>query len=457
MPNRVHGTLLIPRLNKSTMHVPGPKLVLRPAERRPPDIQALKRKLENKTEFGDATSRSGPMVTVYGSKTRSGAVTGGAPVAPRRRSRKKGESSLKAPEMGQLAPDPAFFVQSTPQRMTRARSAPPALERAAVQASDPVQRTTFALDGGFADMDCEGQGPDLCAETDCEGHDPNPYREVRREVELLQEPLDQTGTLSQQEGQDEPMPQAAPEGDAQGVPETHAGLSSGTTQASSAAPKGDAQDAQQALVGSWLGGTQAAQRRHPRASSMSDIGTGSRLVPPNHGRKDVLATQVAAPIGSAVRETTDEQWSVFDHLNAWRREAASVEPGEARHEAKVFVPTLDDYTTELCTEIEDAYSHGIVKGIAPWYGADQEGTLFTDRTKVWNIRRLNDMLQQLDVQDSMPGVTTPYLYFGTLVLGVPRLFGTSRTWTYIRSTSYTLVRPSSGMRFYPRTAKHSKL
>ena len=47
---------------------------------------------------------------------------------------------------------------------------------------------------------------------------------------------------------------------------------------------------------------------------------------------------------------------------------------------------------------------------APWYGADQEGSLFGDDEACgWSLQSLDSCLQLLD---SMPGVTTPYLYAG---------------------------------------------
>ena len=55
-----------------------------------------------------------------------------------------------------------------------------------------------------------------------------------------------------------------------------------------------------------------------------------------------------------------------------------------------------------------------------WYGADMEGTLFSDDDSCgWNISKLHSCLQLLlaeqphdDDTGGIPGVTTPYLYFG---------------------------------------------
>jgi len=47
---------------------------------------------------------------------------------------------------------------------------------------------------------------------------------------------------------------------------------------------------------------------------------------------------------------------------------------------------------------------------APYYGADQEGSLFKDSAAGWSCAHLDSCLQVLS--DELPGVTTPYIYAG---------------------------------------------
>lgn len=46
----------------------------------------------------------------------------------------------------------------------------------------------------------------------------------------------------------------------------------------------------------------------------------------------------------------------------------------------------------------------------PIYGADMQGSLFGKDVKVWNLNRLDSILNSLDVD--MPGINSPYLYWG---------------------------------------------
>ncbi|KZV82646.1 JmjC-domain-containing protein [Exidia glandulosa HHB12029] len=76
--------------------------------------------------------------------------------------------------------------------------------------------------------------------------------------------------------------------------------------------------------------------------------------------------------------------------------------------------TADDYTPEFCRTLERMYWRSLGLGRAAWYGADSEGSLFTDATAHWNVAHLPSLLTRLLPRDnnSLPGVNTPYLYFG---------------------------------------------
>ncbi|KAG6879106.1 hypothetical protein C0992_005132 [Termitomyces sp. T32_za158] len=75
--------------------------------------------------------------------------------------------------------------------------------------------------------------------------------------------------------------------------------------------------------------------------------------------------------------------------------------------------TAADYTPEFCQILERHYWRNCSLGKSAWYGADTAGTLFTDDTTVWNVGKLPSALSRLlPPNQCLPGVNTPYLYFG---------------------------------------------
>ncbi|ORZ24061.1 JmjC domain, hydroxylase-domain-containing protein [Absidia repens] len=67
------------------------------------------------------------------------------------------------------------------------------------------------------------------------------------------------------------------------------------------------------------------------------------------------------------------------------------------------------YTSDYCKELERIYWRNLTF-TQPMYGADMSGTLFSDSVKSWNVNHLDNILNQVGV--TLPGVNTPYLYFG---------------------------------------------
>lgn len=68
-----------------------------------------------------------------------------------------------------------------------------------------------------------------------------------------------------------------------------------------------------------------------------------------------------------------------------------------------------EYTPERCEELERTYWKTLTYA-PPLYGADMPGTLFDDRTKAWNLGKLENLLDVLGTK--IPGVNTAYLYLG---------------------------------------------
>jgi hypothetical protein len=76
------------------------------------------------------------------------------------------------------------------------------------------------------------------------------------------------------------------------------------------------------------------------------------------------------------------------------------------------LPTRRFPAAEDCTyykELERIYWKNLTF-FSPWYGADIKGSLFDNSVKDWNVARLPNLL--LRIAQTIPGVNTPYLYFG---------------------------------------------
>lgn len=121
-------------------------------------------------------------------------------------------------------------------------------------------------------------------------------------------------------------------------------------------------------------------------------GTGSDTLRPTRARK--------------LTPTTDDDWEAFDYERGWTREWLSEAERAAGH---ALTPSAWDPAT--CRAIEAEYWRGLNLGHPPMYGADQQGTLFDGRTTAWNVGTLDSWLSRR-LQCALPGVTTPYLYFG---------------------------------------------
>lgn len=119
---------------------------------------------------------------------------------------------------------------------------------------------------------------------------------------------------------------------------------------------------------------------------------------PSASRSPEKATSAVNKPKMAER-TTQSEWNDFDYINDWCREAGQ----DTRPE---------DWSAEVCQAIEREYWRGLNYGKPPMYGADLAGTLFTDETKHWNVGKLDNILTRLRLRRKLPGVTTPYLYFG---------------------------------------------
>jgi hypothetical protein len=72
-----------------------------------------------------------------------------------------------------------------------------------------------------------------------------------------------------------------------------------------------------------------------------------------------------------------------------------------------------DYTPEACHELASLFWREVAfRRPFAMYGADMEGSLFTPATTTFNVAHLPSFLSRLRLNKPLPGVNTPYLYFG---------------------------------------------
>ena len=146
-------------------------------------------------------------------------------------------------------------------------------------------------------------------------------------------------------------------------------------------------------------------------------------------------------------ETIDPWYETFNPRSDWL-------PNETKEE---------DYTEEGYRNLERKFWRELGLGEACWYGADMKGSLFTDETTSWNVAHLPNLLNRLNLKRKLPGVNTPYLYWGMwaaafawhvedvsselrrLELGIADQVAPGHyRWTSTRSTIYTSELPNSG-------------
>lgn len=78
------------------------------------------------------------------------------------------------------------------------------------------------------------------------------------------------------------------------------------------------------------------------------------------------------------------------------------------------IPNDNSYTDDCCHDLANRFWKRLGPTMASsMYGADMEGTLFDEGDSCgWNLGELESCLQLLSAEGNVPGVTTPYLYFG---------------------------------------------
>ncbi|KAG8731860.1 hypothetical protein FRC11_001925 [Ceratobasidium sp. 423] len=178
---------------------------------------------------------------------------------------------------------------------------------------------------------------------------------------------------------------------------------------------------------------QNEERRH--TYSVRDWATncardGLRAPPPREIVQQELNARRSkrARKGEDTVEDEEERTALVDALRTLdERQAAARPPNSTTHATDAdFYHSLDplgdwlpentlpeDYTPAVCRALERHFWRNCGLGKDPMYGADMQGTLFDPEMKTWNVARLPNLLERVMPDgERIPGVNTPYLYFG---------------------------------------------
>lgn len=113
-------------------------------------------------------------------------------------------------------------------------------------------------------------------------------------------------------------------------------------------------------------------------------------------------------MGRVKQEDKSKTQSVSSRRKYARREGSAMIDEKAFKDFD-YKMDISEFTPERCEELERAYWKTLTYA-PPLYGADMMGTLFDDRTDIWNLNKLPNLLDVLGTK--IPGVNTAYLYFG---------------------------------------------
>ena len=150
----------------------------------------------------------------------------------------------------------------------------------------------------------------------------------------------------------------------------------------------------------------AAEVAHQHSRSYTSSDAPPIDAPGKLTRSGGLSREASQRSVPKCKATTPQDWDTFDFEHGWLNEALTDAERDAGHHVSVR-----DWDVPSCRAIEAEYWRTLNLGTPPMYGADQQGTLFDDRTTQWNVGTLDSLLSRT-LKCALPGVTTPYLYFG---------------------------------------------
>ena len=150
----------------------------------------------------------------------------------------------------------------------------------------------------------------------------------------------------------------------------------------------------------------AAEVAHQHSRSYTSSDAPPIDAPGKLTRSGGLSREASQRSVPKCKATTPQDWDTFDFEHGWLNEALTDAERDAGHHVSVR-----DWDVPSCRAIEAEYWRTLNVGMPPMYGADQPGTLFDDRTTQWTVGTLDSLLSRT-LKCALPGVTTPYLYFG---------------------------------------------
>ncbi|KAF1990583.1 hypothetical protein K402DRAFT_417370 [Aulographum hederae CBS 113979] len=108
-------------------------------------------------------------------------------------------------------------------------------------------------------------------------------------------------------------------------------------------------------------------------------------------------------------KNVEERKTISERRKYNSRDVAGEVDEEAFKDFQYKLAGIDEYTAERCHELEENYWKTLNYG-TPMYGADMPGSLFPEKQDVWNVAKLENLLDVLGTK--VPGVNTTYLYLG---------------------------------------------
>ncbi|KAF2462392.1 hypothetical protein BDY21DRAFT_13629 [Lineolata rhizophorae] len=128
---------------------------------------------------------------------------------------------------------------------------------------------------------------------------------------------------------------------------------------------------------------------------------------PTQAKKEIKTEEIDDPSPTKPR---GRQPKTITQRRKYNRRDANDEVDEKAFEGFNYrLEGVEEYTLERCKELEEQYWKSLTYA-PPMYGADMPGSLFEDKTTVWNVAKLPNLLDVLGTK--VPGVNTAYLYLG---------------------------------------------
>lgn len=130
----------------------------------------------------------------------------------------------------------------------------------------------------------------------------------------------------------------------------------------------------------------------------------ARIIPPKEWNENFTYDNIDLVIPTPIKQFVSGQKGVYQLLLMEAPQITVTEFEELALKEKIPKSSKYDYDS-----VERTFWKNL-RFNPPMYGADMSGSFFGEDVKYWNLNHLDSMLKVM--ADDMPGITTPYLYFG---------------------------------------------